>query len=93
MAKTDEEIQKEQEEKLKAVKMAYSRLFSTDDGKMVLKDMMEVCFMLSTPFVSGDSHATSFNVGGQAFVQRIFSMMNLDFEKIKELIDASSQEG
>ena len=45
---------------------AYQRVFDSPEGKIVLRDWLNVAAVLSTPFVEGDSHATAFNAGRQS---------------------------
>jgi hypothetical protein len=44
---------------------AYERLFSTDDGKIVLQHLMKHGFVFESTFVAGDPHKTALNEGSR----------------------------
>jgi len=59
--------------------------FSSDEGKAVLKDLMESCGCLVTSFVPGDPHQTAFNEGRREIVNRILSMVESNPERYQKL--------
>lgn len=63
---------------------AYRRLFSTEDGQLVLKDLMSSCGVL-TPVIGKDTHDTYFNEGARSVILRILNTINMtekDVEKV-----------
>ena len=61
---------------------AYKRLFSTPDGKIVLRDMKEHFFVKKTPFVPGDPQGSGFNMGLQMAFLHIVNRQKKDIEKV-----------
>ena len=63
---------------------AYRRLFSTDDGKEVLTDLMKSCFFSRT--VAGETdRETYMNEGARVVVLRIIETANMTSEQITKL--------
>ena len=61
---------------------AYKRLFSTPDGKIVLKDLKEHFFVQKTPFVPGDSHGSHLNMGLQLAFLHIVNRQKKDIVRV-----------
>uniref|UniRef100_A0A6H2A1G9 Bbp19-like phage domain-containing protein n=1 Tax=viral metagenome TaxID=1070528 RepID=A0A6H2A1G9_9ZZZZ len=74
---------KEQIEKLQALKTDYINTFSSENGKKVLEDLEKRCFIKTTAFANTDRD-TNFNLGMQAIILHIKSMIDLDIERIKK---------
>lgn len=70
---------------------AYRRLFSTEDGKTVLKDLMRSCFFL-TPTQGKDSYETYLNEGSRAVVLRIMNTSKTSEDEIERLSAAITEE-
>ena len=66
----------------------YLEVFDTPSGKLVLKDLFKFCKMGQDILVSGDPHATAYNVGRQRVFLRIQSILKMD----SDTIDAISKE-
>ena len=66
---------------------AYRRLFSTEDGKIVLKDLMKCCFFF-TPTIGQDSTETFFNEGQRAVILRLLQTSKMNQQQIQQLSDA-----
>jgi hypothetical protein len=64
---------------------AYRRLFSTDDGQIVLKDLMQVCNM-SRSVIGRDTHETYFNEGMRAVILRIIGTTNMEQQQVERII-------
>lgn len=64
-------------QKLKDVKLAYLRLFSSEDGKKVLKDLEGVCFVNRTTY-SPDPGMTEVREGARSVWLYINKMMAVD---------------
>ncbi len=55
---------------------AYRRLFDTQDGKVVLQDLLiRRCGFLDTPLVAGDALATGAQIGRLSIAQEIAALM------------------
>lgn len=67
------------------VARAYRRLFSTEDGKLVLEDLMK-CNFIATPSVGTDVHMTYFNEGARSVVLRIIRTCNLEEKQLERMI-------
>jgi hypothetical protein len=64
---------------------AYQRLFSTDDGQIVMKDLMKSCF-LSRSVIGADPHETYFNEGVRSVMLRLLQQANIDDKQIERII-------
>ncbi len=74
-----------------AIVRAYRTTFSSRSGKIVLKDLIEMHYMLITSFVPGDPYATTLNEGERNVVIRVLQQINMnpnDFLKqIEEIVE------
>ena len=61
--------------KLDDLKKTYRQLFNTDEGKIVLRDLKLRNHVLSSSFVAGDPHDTSFREGQRSVILTIMRMM------------------
>lgn len=76
---------------MKATILAYKRFFDTEDGKLILKDLMKSChFMSSTMDVN--SHETAFNEGARSVILRIIKTTNTSIEQLNKLIEKLEEE-
>lgn len=64
---------------------AYARLFATDDGRVVLRDLFRFCGVVRTSFAPGDPHTTSFEEGKRRVATRVVAMMRLTPEAAIEI--------
>ena len=78
------EWMKRRSHKAEATLNAYRRLFSTDDGQMVLKDLMKSCFVNRT-VIGRDATETYYNEGMRSTVLRIIETANLTSDEIQNL--------
>lgn len=87
----DEDIQKALAKKQKKVATAYKKVFSTPEGKIVLKDMMRSCKFLEADYM-GDPNETHFQLGMRFVVSRIFKTMAMPLDHItKMILEANSE--
>ncbi len=72
-----EVIKKQNEEKVKVLKSAYYRVFSSDDGKKVLKDLEGFCNYNATSVCeqAPDAYQTFFAEGKRRVFLRILKQM------------------
>lgn len=70
---------------LKATILAYKRFFDSEDGKLILKDLMRACHMM-TSTMDKDPHETAFNEGARSVVLRILKTNNTSIEQLNELV-------
>ena len=61
--------------KLDDLKKTYRQLFNTNEGKVVLRDLKLRNHVLSSSFVAGDPHDTSFREGQRSVILTIMRMM------------------
>ena len=72
--------------KLDDLKKTYRQLFNTDEGKIVLRDLKLRNHALTTTFVAGDPHDTSFREGQRSVDLTIMRMMEeKTAEEMKQL--------
>lgn len=71
--------------KVKDMILTYKRVFDTDDGKIVLDDLMRSCHMKNTTF-DGDIHRMAFNEGARSVVLRILETMNVTEARLAEFM-------
>ncbi len=84
MTAAEEQIRDEQAlNRQKARLEAYKRLFATDDGKIVLADLVAM-YDTEPPLVIGDPHGTHYAVGQQAVVKGILKKLNTTVDQTKE---------
>ena len=62
------------------LRLAYRRVFNTDDGQKVLADLKKRSSFEATTFVSGDPHTSAFNEGQRAAVLLIVRMLSEEKE-------------
>jgi hypothetical protein len=73
-------------QKADATIRAYRRLFSTEDGQLVLDDLMKANFIGRT-VVGSDVQHTYFNEGARSVILRIIQTCEMDEKQLKILID------
>ena len=74
---------KQLQKQIKGLKEAYKRIFESDDGKIVVKDLEKRCHFMSTTNVKGDSHESAYMEGQRSVLLFIKSMLQNDNEKGK----------
>jgi hypothetical protein len=70
---------------------AYRRLFSTEDGQLVLRDLMRVGF-INRSVVGTDTHDTYFNEGIRSVVLRILQTAQMTENEILKLREHMTRE-
>jgi len=68
------------QKQLAELRLAYRRVFNTDDGQKVLADLKKRSSFDATTFVSGDPHTSAFNEGQRAAVLLIVRMLSEEKE-------------
>jgi len=66
---------------------AYRTTFTSRSGKIVLRDLMQVHYMLNSSFTPGDPHETAFKEGERNVVVRILQQMNINPNDLLKEID------
>lgn len=61
--------------------VAYKRLFDSDDGEKVIKDLMRSCHMITTTF-DPNPQQQAYNEGARSVVLRIINTINLSEDKL-----------
>lgn len=75
------------------VRHAYQRLFSTDDGKLVLEDLCKRYFIFDTLVKRGDDRDTILtNEGKRAVVLFILGLLNADLELYEHILKREIKE-
>lgn len=73
------------QKKKNVVIYAYKRLFDTEDGKIVLKDMARSCHFDDSTF-TGDPYETAFREGERHLFLRIIRTINADPERLLQIV-------
>ena len=71
-----EQVATTQQDKAKQLTEAYSNIFNTEQGKLILADMKAKCNYGYTAFSIDSARMTDFTLGKQASVMDIHAMMN-----------------
>ena len=74
---------KQFEKQIKELREAYKKIFESNDGKLVIKDLEKRCHFMSTTNVKGDSHESAYMEGQRSVLLFIKSMLQNDNEKGK----------
>ena len=74
---------KQFEKQIKELREAYKKIFESDDGKVVIKDLEKRCHFMSTTNVKGDSHESAYMEGQRSVLLFIKSMLQEDNTKGK----------
>jgi DNA/RNA-binding domain of Phe-tRNA-synthetase-like protein len=70
---------------------AYRRLFSTEDGQIVLKDLARSCFM-NRSVIGKDANDTYFNEGARSVILRIFETSEMSTQQVDALVKRMREE-
>lgn len=71
--------------KLKETTLAYKRVFESEEGRLVLKDLMKCCNFLNSS-VGKDSNETFFNEGSRSIILRILKTTAMSLEDIEQYV-------
>lgn len=75
------------------IRLAYRRLFSTDDGKIVLEDLCKRYYIFDTAVKNGeDRDAILINEGKRSAVLFILAMINADLELYEHILNSKLEE-
>ena len=64
----------------------YRRAFGTDDGMIVLRDLVRFCGGKSDAFHSSSDRVTSYNLGKRRVLLRISAYLNMEVDDIDAMI-------
>lgn len=70
---------------------AYRGFFTSDDGKEVLKDMMQACYFRDS-IIGKDPYETYYKEGARSVVLRILSTAKMSNEEVNKILDTITQE-
>jgi len=82
---------KKDSKKIADMMIKYRKVFSSDDGKEVLKDLMKVAHVLDCTYYSGDPHETAYREGERSIVLRILKTINTDPEQVLKMLEQDNQ--
>lgn len=71
--------------------ICYQSIFSTDQGKAVLYDLMKSCHVFDHS-VTEDPHETAFNEGQRSVVLRIMKLMDVNPRQLRDMMKAGTEE-
>ena len=77
---------------MKATIQAYKRVFDSEDGKLILNDLMKSCHFMQSTY-DKDPYETHFNEGARSVIVRILKTQNTSMDKVNELIRRLETEG
>jgi len=67
-------------------------VFGSDEGELVLADLMNSFNFFSSTYVNGDPQGTAFHEGARAAVLRIIDTVNVDATKYMKMMEEVNQE-
>lgn len=70
-----------------AVRSAYQRLFDSEEGKLVLADMLRNGYVFTTTYVPGRPDETAHREGMRRFVLSVAKQARIGSEGIERLMD------
>lgn len=81
-------------EKGKAMRLAYGRVFESEDGKKILIDLMDVTGYLGSSIDHNNPNAITmaFNDGAKSILSRIISTINMPPEEFLSMVEQKQQE-
>lgn len=82
--------QENNSEKLKGLRNDYKKVFESEEGKKVLKDLEKVCLYRATTF-DKDSLVMAFQEGLRAVYLHITTIMEMDIEELERITKAMSR--
>ena len=71
-----------QQEKITQLERHYARCFTSSDGRAVLADLMQTCFVHQSTYVPGCTDATLINEGCRRVFLRIAAMTRMEMSKV-----------
>lgn len=77
-------------ERIKGLRSDYKKVFESEEGKHVLKDLEKVCLYRSTTF-DKDALVMAFQEGLRAVYLHISTIMNMDVEELERLVAANER--
>ena len=74
------------------LKAAYHDVFTSPQGKMVLKHILTEGYMFKSTFVAKDSHETALNEGSRRLALSILRAVNYDSRELEQLMETQKHE-
>ena len=78
-------------DKLKALRNAYQKVFESEEGKLVLKDLERVCLYRATTF-DKEALVMAFQEGLRGVYLHITTIMNMDIEELERISHRTTKE-
>ena len=75
-------------DKLKALRNAYQKVFESEEGKLVLKDLEKVCLYRATTF-DKEALIMAFQEGLRGVYLHITTLMTMDIEELERISNAN----
>ncbi len=77
-------------QKIEELKKSYMATFNSESGKKVLADLEKKCHTKNTTF-AGDANRMIFREGQRSIYLHIKSMMEMDIERLKEIVNQGGE--
>lgn len=74
------------------VNISYRKLFATDEGQIVLSDLMRTHWMMGSTFVPGKPDEVALREGERNVVLRILKMLRTDPEEMRAKIERTADD-
>lgn len=71
-------------DKQKEIQTSYKQVFMSEAGREVIEHLERVCHVKTTSFTT-DPYLTAFNEGTRSVLLHIKTMVETDFDKLKEM--------
>lgn len=76
----------------KVLQAAYTRVFESPDGKLILRHLMNVGFVTKSTFVRGDANESALNEGTRRLVLSILKMVYRDDTDLQQAVEDAARE-
>lgn len=86
------EKQKRMGKKAVQISVCYRKVFASDEGQIVLRDLMRTHWCLGTSFVPGKPDESALREGERNAVLRILKMLRTDPEELRAKIERSADD-
>lgn len=76
--------------RLKGLREDYKKIFESEEGKRVLKDLEKICLFKSTTF-DKDALTMAFQEGLRGVYLHIITLINMDIEELERISKANGE--